>query len=268
MSTSRLKEFIGHAYKRVLIRTHPIWSVLLPRVYRPYSVPGGRIYLDVSESPMMLARALGVYESEKHIAVQKFLPEGGTFLDVGANKGDFSLLAASLVGPCGKVVAFEPVPENSRWICSSIKINGYTNVVVHQIALADYNGQSQLYLGKKSGWHTLKPGRRGQTEASATVMVRRLDDFLEDMEIDGKVHVLKVDVEGAELDMLKGSRRTLEKNKGIVVLLDVHPQLGVRVRDVADFLEALGFSLFAEKPPFTTPVDFASDVRSIVARRI
>ena len=66
--------------------------------YRPYPFAGGLIYLDVEESPAMRRRAEGTYEPAKVAAVQQLLPRDGTFVDVGANKGDFSLIAARVTG--------------------------------------------------------------------------------------------------------------------------------------------------------------------------
>ena len=78
--------------------------------YKPYPFAGGLIYLDVDESPHMRRRVEGTYEPNKVAAVQRLLATGGTFIDVGANKGDFSLIAARTAGPEGRVIAFEPAP--------------------------------------------------------------------------------------------------------------------------------------------------------------
>jgi hypothetical protein len=90
MRASRFKQFA----KRVLVNHHGVVSWLIPDRYFPYRLAGGRIYLNVKESPMMLARAFGMYEVEKMEAVRVLLRPGATFVDVGANKGDFTLLAA------------------------------------------------------------------------------------------------------------------------------------------------------------------------------
>lgn len=72
----------------------------------------------------MLSRALGLYEPEKTHELCSLLRPGMTFIDVGANKGDFTLLAAKCVGETGRVIAFEPAPENCKWIRESIAANG------------------------------------------------------------------------------------------------------------------------------------------------
>jgi FkbM family methyltransferase len=77
---------------------------------------------------------------------------------VGGNKGDFALLAAKLAGENGKVVCIEPEPTNHGWIRRSIELNGYKNIHLSNLALSDRDGECTLYLGTKSGSHTLVSG--------------------------------------------------------------------------------------------------------------
>ncbi len=84
--------------------------------YRPYPFAGGLIYLDVDESPAMRQRVDGRYERKKVVALQRLLEPGMTFVDAGSNKGDFALIAARVMNDQGRVLAFEPAPENCRWI--------------------------------------------------------------------------------------------------------------------------------------------------------
>src|SRR5262245_25241322 len=101
--------------------------------YRPYFVEGGTIYLDIGESKMMRARALGRYESKKMSLVRNWLEPGATFIDVGSNKGDFTLLAAKVVGSDGRVLSFEPEPNNCYWIRKSIEANRYENIRLYDV---------------------------------------------------------------------------------------------------------------------------------------
>jgi FkbM family methyltransferase len=237
----------------------------MPSFYYPYKFSGGRIYLDITESPMMLARVVGRYEPEKHKALEIFLRPGSTFVDVGANKGDFSLVAGKVVGSEGRVLAFEPEPTNYKWMRRSVKLNGYRNVSLYQIALSDRNGQAPLYLGEKSGWHTLVSGQRFRGQGVIYVETRTLDSFLEQMHFVDHIDVMKIDVEGAELQVLAGASATLGKAGNMVILIDVHPELDVHPRDVCEFLETKGFSLFQERWPFSNPVGDLRDLHSMVA---
>ena len=174
--------------------------------YLPYTFPGGRIYLDVAESRMMLARAMGRYEVRKRMALEQFLKNGDTFVDAGANKGDFALIAARYVGPTGRVLAFEPEPTNFQWITRSIELNGYRQVKPFCVALDDRDGTASLHLAQMSGWHSLMAAPSGSSHGCLTVPTQKLDSVLEDELGNGRVDVLKVDVEGAEMNVLRRRR--------------------------------------------------------------
>jgi Protein-L-isoaspartate(D-aspartate) O-methyltransferase (PCMT) len=77
----------------------------------------------------------GLYEPVECYVVSKFLRPGMTFVDAGANVGQYTLLAAQAVGPTGKVISFEPVPRNYERTCAHVRQNGLGNVSVHRSAL-------------------------------------------------------------------------------------------------------------------------------------
>jgi hypothetical protein len=84
------------------------------------------------------------------------------------------------------------------------------------------------------------------------VKTRTLDSFLEELGQD-RVDMIKVDVEGAELEVIRGARETLRKNPDVVLLLELHPLMGVNPAEVCDFLRDLGLSLFQMSSQFNTP---------------
>lgn len=212
-----------------LLRAHH--RLPLPRGYRAYRTPAGRIYLDVRESPMMLARVLRIYESEKHDLLRRSLRPGSTFVDAGANKGDFTLLAARMVGATGRVVAFEPEAQNCTWLRRSIELNGYSNIEVIEAALGEREGEAELHVSETSGWHTLAEQSDAATQ---TVTVTTLDAVLSGARAD----LIKIDVEGWELQVLQGAERTLGSVGSVTI--DLHPSHGVDPAEVARFLEARG----------------------------
>ena len=261
MVISALKRFA----KELLLRTHPLLATVVPDKHSPYRFSGGRIYLNVKESRMMLARALGLYEVEKTKAIRVLLGSGSIFVDVGVNKGDFTLLAARIVGDSGKVIAFEPEPVNCHWIRKSIELNGYRNVTLYEAALSDSDGTAQLHLGEKSGWHTLLPERSSRNEGEITVITKKLDSVLEKRE--HKVDMLKIDVEGAELEVLKGAYKTLVNNRNVILLIDIHQQLGVNPKELCEFLTELDFKIYEMKFPFKTPACIDKHLHEILAHR-
>lgn len=214
----------------------------------------------------MLARALGLYEISKTKAVIKFLKTGATFIDIGANKGEFSLLAAKIVGKEGNVLAFEPEPNNCYWLKKSIKLNTYQNIRLYELALSDADGISKLYLGEKSGWHTLLANQPQRNKGIITINIRTLDSILEESNY-RSINIIKIDVEGAELKVLHGAYKTLLNNNDIILLLDIHPTLGVKPKEVFNFLTDLGLSIYQMRPPFNIPIQAENNITEIIAYR-
>lgn len=246
--------------RTLLPSLYPRYQRWLSSGYRAYRTRAGKLYLDLSESAMMLARVLRGYETEHHAALESLLEPGAVFVDVGANKGDFSLLAARLVGSAGRVLAVEPEPQNRRWLDRTIELNGVGDVVsVAEVALDAEDGSATLHLGEMSGWHSLTPG--ASTGGAVTVATRRLDSLLTDHGLD-RVDVVKIDVEGAELRVLAGASGLLARAVPPVLLLDVHPHRGVDPLEVERMPVDFGFTV--------TPVDtttVCSTTREMLARR-
>jgi FkbM family methyltransferase len=221
------------------------------RLVRPY----GRqyqMYLRVAESPMMLHRLLGTYEPAKVAWLERTLNPGMTFVDVGVNKGDFSLLAASLLHGQGKVLAFEPEAENCTWIRKSIQANGFgDNIQLFEMALADYQGVATLNLGTNSGAHSIVATQLARSGETIDVPVNTLDSVLSKLAV-SQVDAIKIDVEGAEESVLAGARTILTQSNPIKLAVDVHPQYGVDVRKIVLMLEEMGFSVFDSNG---TPID-------------
>ncbi len=126
----------------------------LPNKCFPYRFAGGWIYLNIKGGGTFMERAFGLYEVSKNKAIRDMLKTGMTFVDVGVHKGDYSFIAARTVGPKGRVIAFEPLPENCYWIRRGQKLNRYKMLEFHQ-ALGKTDEQTNLYLGKGTGWNSL-----------------------------------------------------------------------------------------------------------------
>src|SRR5277367_492175 len=103
-------------------RVYRLLSRLAADRYEIYRVEGGLIYLNLHESAAMVQRAMGVYEPAKYALIRRHLRPGMTFIDVGANKGDFTVLAAQLVGKSGTVISIEPEPENHSILQHSLEL--------------------------------------------------------------------------------------------------------------------------------------------------
>jgi methyltransferase FkbM-like protein len=106
----------------------------------------------------------------------------------------------------------------------------------------------------------------GRDEGVISVVTRRLDSVFS--EANGtEVDMIKIDVEGAELEVLKGAGETLSRNSDGAVLVDLHPDLGVSVFDVVEILQGLDFRIYRMQPPFNIPARAGKDVNEILTYR-
>jgi FkbM family methyltransferase len=206
---------------------------------------GSRIFLNLHESPMMIERALGAYEFWTFQLLRKIMRPGMIAIDVGANKGDYSLLFAHLIGDNGRVLSFEPVPDNLEWFHKSIAANGYHSIEIFDTALSSEAGEHAFYLGRKSGWGSLIPGRKGvHSENPLTVEMATLDGVLTSQNIED-VDVVKIDVEGAELAVLQGAIELLRKSRRVNLIVDFDAGSDPQRNALRELLLDNGFQVFA-----------------------
>lgn len=140
--------------------------------------------------------------------LRKRLGPGMTFVDIGANIGFFSLLAAKLVGPTGRVIAFEPNPPVFAALMRNAEHNGMGWIETHQVGLFDREGGGTLHVPDKNcGAATMRPSG----DDHVTISLVRLDDV-----VTGSVDLIKIDVEGAEVAALRGARNVLARCPAVV----------------------------------------------------
>jgi FkbM family methyltransferase len=183
----------------------------------------------------------GLNELPVQAALVKLLRPGGTFLDVGANVGFFSLIAARTVGPHGTVVAVEAVGRIAEAARRNAKANRFSNITVLHFAVGAGSGDAVLTLSQHPGGATTHP----HMMAGETVHVRQVSvDDLVDREIVPLPDVVKIDVEGTEPAVLDGMRRTLENGRSAVLCEVDAPDeqvLQARVAAVQEQLRAVGY---------------------------
>ena len=160
------------------------------------------------------AESTGEYEPVTTKILQEGLREGMTFVDVGAHVGLFAVPATVWVGATGRVIAFEPHPNNYSMLTKNITTNCQVDSIeAVQSAVSDVTGSVQLHMSTfNTGDHQLfhKGGRK-----SVEVQCTTLDDYFSPTEI---VDFIKMDVQGAEAAAFKGMRRVLEENNNIQVI--------------------------------------------------
>jgi FkbM family methyltransferase len=157
---------------------------------------------------------LGSYEMNKRLAFENTVKPGSVVYDIGANVGYFTLLAAVLAGEMGKVYAFEPLPRNIDFLRKHISLNKLTNVEVIEAAVSDHMGQALFDLGASTAM-----GHLSETGGLHVQMVS-LDQMIENEDL-AAPDVMKIDVEGAEHDVLHGAENLIE-NARPILFLDTH----------------------------------------------
>ena len=156
---------------------------------------------------------LGWYEKPVRNMLEKYLSPGCTFLDLGAHVGYFALLGSKLVGDAGAVYAFEPLPANLEFLKDHFRLNNINNVTLYEGAIAHYDGE--FTMDGRS-----RVGAKLSDSGDIKVKVYSLKRLLNQNEIK-KPDLIKIDIEGAEHDLLVDIREYLSANN-ITILLFSH----------------------------------------------
>jgi FkbM family methyltransferase len=202
-------------------------EVFLYRYLKPnglvlVNVQGIKMYVDTKDTgvaPFLLQ--WGVYEKEETALFKKVVKRGMTIVDIGANIGYYTLLAASLTGDKGQVFAFEPDPQNFALLSENVALNGYKNVIPIQKAISNEPGRAKLFLDKTNlGAHSLSEANV-KVENMITVDVTSLDEFFNSLNC--KIDIVKMDVQGSEMKVLDGMIGIIDANEDLVILTELWP---------------------------------------------
>jgi len=143
---------------------------------------------------------------------------GDFFVDIGANFGHFSLISTNIVGPGGFVLCFDPQPRVFDRLTVNFELQPHQNFRLERLGIGvDRHTATLITDGEASGGHSLVEEKWQREIGGIEVEVISLDDYLTESGPARPVSVLKIDVEGAELDALKGARRVLETDRPIIL---------------------------------------------------
>jgi len=182
---------------------------------------GARILVPIDD---FVGRALyffGDLDPKLSWICQRLLRPGDTVLDIGANLGLVSLVARTLVGASGSVHAFEPQPELVELIRQSARANGFDDIVVHPLALAEADSTLEMFvpLGNRGAASlTRKHLDVGRTVA---VPVRNASDYFASLDL-GPIRLVKIDVEGHEAHVIRGSERYFGVNRPDAIVFELN----------------------------------------------
>jgi FkbM family methyltransferase len=210
---------------------------------RTADVLGQLFQLDPGDS-MGLAQH-GVYEPIESTIVMDHVKVGDNALDLGANIGYYTLMLAKLVGPKGKVFAFEPDPDSFRILQANIAKNRTKNVEPIQLAASNVNADANLYRDR---FNNLDHRIFSSSTDREVVPIKavRLDDYFADRPV--SFGFIKMDIQGAEGLALDSMNSILERSKRVVILTEYWPRglnaSGYGATKFIGKLKALGFVIY------------------------
>lgn len=228
------------------------------------NIDGLAMYIDAQDSLGLGAH--GVFEATETALLQQLLQSGDTLLDIGANIGYYTLLAARAVGEQGHVYAFEPEPQNFHYLSHNVALNGFQQrVSLQALAASDSNAQQALYLcAENQGMHRAYPSVLCQQ--AIDIQSVRLDDYFTEIP---NIDFIKMDIEGYEYRALLGMTRCIQQQAQLTLLTEFSPasmtEVALQVPNAKgdndalaflDLLSHLGFKVYSIED-IDTPLNMA-----------
>ena len=230
----------------MLYRMRPLFEPLVPHWVKVE--PGVVMLLDPGDCVSSEILRTGRWEPDSWAAIRQHLPVGGTFVDVGAHIGYFSLKAAGVVGPTGKVIAVEANPDTARRLRDNVRASGANAIAVHPVACSDSDGALEFFASNRGNTGKASLSREnalqsGSVSAAHRVRTQPLDAIVIESAV-SRVDVIKMDVEGAELLVLKGAKRILARYSPVLIveLSDrLLQSMGTTTAGVKEYLQSFGY---------------------------
>ena len=248
-----------------------IRGLLVPRPAGPVRIRsrGGLEFIVDPTASIGLERALyydGTYEEGTLSFMERYLRHGDTVLDIGAHIGLMSLVAARCVGPSGRVFAVEPEPSNFTRLLRHIEINHAAWVAPLNVAIGERSGTGVIFRGEhgNTGSATMIAPETSRREG-VEIPLESIDALCRSRDI-RLVRMVKIDVEGWELDVLRGARQLLSGKDAPIIIIEcssLHPLHGgerpdlyrqlISVNDYQVFTLARGKESPSRLVPVTSP---------------
>jgi FkbM family methyltransferase len=193
----------------------------------------------------------GFHHVNEILYLNRILTSEMTFVDIGANQGEFSLFAASKLTH-GKVISFEPVSYQLGLLKDNVNLNNFTNITIHPIGLSDQKSSLPIYTSSESSLHSgVHEGlstlyaTESRNEFQEEIRLEIFDEIYEDTLT--RLDFIKIDIEGAELFALKGMHKHIEKFKPQILIElseETFEAAGYTVKDMLDFLGSFGYKAY------------------------
>lgn len=183
------------------------------------------------------------YEGFSSLLIKKLLKPKTVFVDIGAHLGYYTLLAASSNKNI-EVVAFEPAKENLAVVKKNIKLNKIKNCSLYNLAASDKEGTQRFCVAEALGESSIHGTYLSKVKKITQVKTCRVDSIIKGK----KVGFIKIDVEGHEVWVLDGLKKTLQDNSQVILLIELNPGsqavAGVTPEQLLGKIKELGFKIF------------------------
>lgn len=201
-----------------------------------------------------------VYEADKTIFIQNHCQSGDTVIDIGAHLGVFTFFLARQVGAKGKVYSFEPSEKTFNALKQTIKYNKLNSIIdARQEAVSHTSGKIAFYIYSNSSisnGNSISTHNTVGIPRKTTVRKICLDDLMINEKIE-KLTLIKIDAEGAELDILKGGKKLIKKFKPFITL-EVHPlsfdDSLKTMQEIYEIIIDYGYTIIMDNHPLTLQV--------------
>ncbi len=253
---NKLKKIILNGYRTILHRFSFGWGVskhwpfnkIMKQIESSFiessiKIQDHTMFLDENDNLGLSINP--IYGESDTEFVKKIIKKNDIVLDIGANIGYYTLIFAKLVGNSGKVFSFEPESKNFKILKKNVEINGYNNVILEQKIVSNTNGISTLYISEKAGSHRIY--KSDNFVESLEIKSISMDSYIEKNNLK-KINFIKIDVEGAELNVLQGIQKILDSNKHIILFTEFSPNqiksCGLEPTDMINFLTNNKFKIY------------------------
>ncbi len=191
----------------------------------------------------------GTYEPENAELFSRILEKGDTVIDIGANFGWYSTLFSHIVGNAGQVHSFEPILDTFNELKANIEINKLSDyIVINNIALGETDGKLKMFVPEEHGSAWASRSSHGHKDCiEYECQMLTLDNYLMKRNL-RDIKLIKCDVEGAELLVLKGATNTLSLKSAPIWFLEVEgvwtSDFGYKPKDLFEYMGSYGYEIY------------------------